>query len=99
MDTLNARRVTLTAGLWLVVLYSLCVATHVMLGLSGDKGFYHLWGVLLLGFDPGRPVTLILGLLETFVYGALAGWVFASLYNVIPLAPARPSGRPRGGTV
>lgn len=84
MQELDVRRVSLTLGVWLGVLYVVCVLGHVVFGGSRTAGIYGVLSAVLLGFDGNRPLSLLLGLLESLAYGALGGGLFAVLYNALP---------------
>ena len=43
-----------------------------------------IWGYLFVGFDWTNPWTLLLGLVEAFLYGALGTWLLAVTYNALP---------------
>lgn len=80
--TLDPRRLALASGLVVAALFALC--------LLGDLLFptwlqmERFWETLLVGVRWGTPWTLLLGLGETLLYGAVVGWAVATLYNRLP---------------
>lgn len=90
MSSLNSSRLALAAGVWLTVVYAVCVAALVILGIPPWSGMYLLWQALLIGFDPVKPWTLGLGAAEAFAYGAFGAWAFAAIYNALPIRRAAP---------
>lgn len=89
---LDARRLALTAGIWLAGLYTLCILADLLF--PNFVQMYRFWQLVLIGFDWTNGLTLPLGLIEAFLYGAIGGWSFAALYNALPgrgIAPSHPS--------
>ncbi len=84
MQALDVRRITLTTAIWFAGLYALCVLGHAIVGLGAGTGMYRFWEMFLIGFDASRPVSLLVGLGEALLYGALGGGVFALVYNAVP---------------
>ncbi len=74
LSGLSAQRLALTAGIWLVIIYALCVAFNLLL--PNLFQMYRLWEVLLPGVVWSRPLTLLLGMGEIFLYGLFGGWLF-----------------------
>ncbi len=83
METMHRGRIALTAGLWLAIIYTICVGALLLLGLPPDAGMYRFWELWMVGVDPSRHWTLALGLLDALLYGAAAGWSFAAIYNFL----------------
>lgn len=77
MTRLDWRVVSLAAGLFLVITYTLCVAYDLLFG----QHMYEAWLRLLPGFSWISWGSFFLGLLETFLYGVYVGLVFVPLYN------------------
>jgi cation transport ATPase len=71
----QGRRVAIRAGLWLAALYAFCIIAELLFpGMFQTDRF---WEMLLLGVRWSTPWTLLLGLVEVFFFGMLAGWAFA----------------------
>lgn len=79
---LDSRRWALAGGLWLAAIYTLCVV--------GDLLFpqvFHmrvLWEIIFVNFDWTNPWTLLLGLIQAFMYGAFGAWSFTVIYQALP---------------
>lgn len=73
------------AGLWLATIYTLFVIIDLLFPSLFQT--YRLWERLLIGVHWRVPWTLLLGLIEVFLFGALAGWAF-TLVSRARLAPA-----------
>jgi hypothetical protein len=76
----------LAGGIWLLLLYSLCVALLVGGGYSPRSGMSRLWDLVLPRFEGGSSRGIALGFPAAFLYGAGGAWLFAVIYN---FAPAR----------
>ena len=92
METMHRGRVALAGGLWLAIIYAICIGALLLVGRPPTAGMYRFWELLLIGIDPLRHWSLALGLAEAFLYGVAGGWAFAAIYNVLarwggPLAP------------
>jgi cation transport ATPase len=70
------------AGFGLAAIYALCVVVDLLL--PNQFQLYRLWERLLLGVTWAAPWTLLLGLVEAFLYGAIGAWAFARLYRALP---------------
>lgn len=81
---LDAIRLALVGGIWLLLLYSLCIALLVLLGYPPGTGMFAFWESFLIGFDGGSPRGILLGFVESFIYGAAGAWLFAAIYNLLP---------------
>ena len=73
----RGRRQVLTVGLCLSALYALGLVIDVLFPSLFQT--YRFWEVLLFGVRWTVPWTLLLGLIEVFLAGALAGWAFIRL--------------------
>lgn len=69
-----------TSAAWMAVLYIVCAVGFILLP-STTIDF--LWKPMFhaLGLQATDPTFLVIGLVEAVVYTALAGWLFAALYN------------------
>lgn len=79
---LEVGRVALAAGLWFAAFYTVCISLSLLF-----PTIFHLrvlWEILLVGFDSTRPYSLLLGLGEAFLYGAVGAGLFAWFYNYLP---------------
>ena len=73
----QGRRQVLTVGLCLSALYALGLVIDMLFPSLFQT--YRFWEALLIGVRWAIPWTLLLGLLEVFLAGALAGWAFTRL--------------------
>jgi len=72
----------LSLGTFLVVGYLACLALAIVVP---DRGLHQVW----LQFYPGfawTPLGMLIGLVESFVYGLVAGLVFAPIANFFGVA-------------
>jgi len=72
----------LSLGTFLVVGYLACLALAIVVP---DRGLHQAW----LQFYPGfawTPLGMLIGLVESFVYGLAAGLVFAPIANFFGVA-------------
>ena len=81
----QVRRLAIRAGLWLAAIYAFCIIADLLF--AGRFQTYRFWEMLLIGVRWSAPWTLLLGLVEVFLFGALAGWAFTLVRHVGP-APA-----------
>jgi cation transport ATPase len=79
---LDVRRLALAAGLALSAIYVVCLTLDLLF--PQWLQMYRLWEQVLVGVAWERPETLLLGLVETFLYGALGVWLLAGIYRVLP---------------
>ncbi len=81
MYPLDWKPVTWALGLFAAVTFVVCVAY----GLLVPKAFHmvQLLEITLPGVTWLSPGTFVLGLLESFLYGAYAGLVFVPIYNFV----------------
>lgn len=73
MARLPIRRLGQALGLFLALLYGLCVAWD---GLFPGWAMRSVWAAALPGFDWFSVGDFVLGLVEAYVYG----WIFAALF-------------------
>jgi hypothetical protein len=87
MHRLSVKLMTVTFALWSAVMFVGCVVYGLLF-----PAFHASWLLenVLPGFSWLTPGAFFLGVVETFLYGAGAGFVFCVLYNwLLPrLAPA-----------
>lgn len=83
METMRGGRVALASGLWLAIIYIICIGALLLAGRPPAAGMYRFRELLLIGIDPLRHWSLALGLVESFLYGLVGGWAFAAIYNVL----------------
>lgn len=79
---LDVRRLALAAGLSLAAIYLLCLILDLLFPQSLQM--YRLWEQVLIGVAWERPETLLLGLFEVFLYGAVGVRLLASIYSALP---------------
>ena len=77
MGRLDWRVVSLAAGSFLSLSYTLCVIGDLLF----KHRMYEVWLKLLPGFTWISWPSFFLGLVETFFYGVYVGLVFVPLYN------------------
>ena len=78
---INTKVVTWSLALFAVVTYLVCVVYGLIVPET-----LHMTGFLeqmLPGFEWLTPGGLVIGLVESFLYGAYAGVVFAPIYNIL----------------
>jgi hypothetical protein len=78
---LNTKIVTWALGLWFAVSYLLCVAYGLVTPQS--LGMQRFLEMMLPAFTWLTWWGFVLGLLESFLYGAYAGLVFCPIYNLL----------------
>ena len=93
VETLHRGRVALAGGLWLAIIYAICIGALLLVGVPPAAGMYRFWELLLVGIDPLRHWSLALGLVESFLYGVVGGWAFAAIYNVLARWEGSPARR------
>ena len=84
-----AGRLALAGGLWLAAGFTLCAAVAALFP-GIDRG-YPLWALVLPGTATLRWANYALGLVEAFALGFVSAWLFAWIFNAIPLRAARPT--------
>jgi hypothetical protein len=80
MHRLSWKVMTVTTGLFGAVMFVACVVYGLLVPALHNAA---LLEAVLPGFAWLTPASLLLGVVETFLYGAFAGLVFAWLYNVV----------------
>jgi len=70
------------AGLLLATIYILGVALYILL--PSQFQLYRFWEALLIGVRWATPWTLLLGLIEAFLLGALGAWGITAVYRAFP---------------
>ena len=78
----DIQRLAMAAGFWLAALYIFCIAADLLL--PNQAQMHRLWELLLIGVSWAAPWTLLLGLIEVFLYGAVGVWTFAAIYRALP---------------
>jgi len=78
----HVRHLATLAGLGLAAIYALCIVVDLLL--PEQFQIYRLWERVFLGVTWAVPWTLLLGLVEAFLYGAIGAWAFAVLYRALP---------------
>ena len=96
--SLRPLQLGLSLGTTLVLFYLACLALSFIVP---DRGLHQVWLQFLYGFTWTMQGILV-GLVETFVYGMVSGSLFAAIYNAFdflgnaqdraPNLTARPSG-------
>jgi hypothetical protein len=86
---LNWRLVTLSLGVFGSLMFLSCV----VYGLAVPAVWHPAWALeaILPGFRWVTPMSVVLGAVETFLYGAYAGIVYSAIYNLFArrLEPTR----------
>ena len=80
MHPLSLKVMIVTTGLFGAVMFVACVMYGLMVPALHNAA---LLEAVLPGFYWLTPGSLLLWIVETFLYGAFAGLVFALLYNVV----------------
>lgn len=78
---IDVRRLALSGGLWLTAVYALCILADVLF--PGLVRMYVLWEMILPGVVWASGWTLLLGLVEAFLYGALGAWLLGAIYQAL----------------
>lgn len=78
MDKLNTKVVALSLGALLAVIYVLCVLFDLVWPVYEMR---RAWSLLLPGFTWLTPLSFLLGLAESFIWGLLLGIIFVPIYN------------------
>lgn len=78
MDKLNVKVVALSLGALLAVIYVLCVLFDLLWPVYEMR---RAWSLLLPGFTWLTPLSFLLGLAESFIWGLLLGVIFVPIYN------------------
>ena len=80
MHQLSLKVMTVTTGLFGAVMFVACVVYGLLVPALHNAA---LLEAVLPGFYWLTPGSVVLGVVETFLYGAFAGLVFAWLYNTV----------------
>ncbi|KAB2947717.1 MAG: hypothetical protein MPEBLZ_02741 [Candidatus Methanoperedens nitroreducens] len=78
MYRLYTKVVALSLGVFLAVIYVICVIFDLLWPVYEMR---RVWPLLLPGFTWLTPSSFLLGLAESFVWGLLAGIIFVPIYN------------------
>ncbi|MDO8727887.1 MAG: DUF5676 family membrane protein [Candidatus Methanoperedens sp.] len=78
MEKLNTKVLALSLGVFLAVIYIICVLFDLLLPVYEMR---RVWSLLLPGFTWLTPSSFLLGLAESFAWGLLAGIIFVPIYN------------------
>ncbi len=78
MEKLNIKVVALSLGVFLAVLYVLCVLFDLLWPVYEMR---KVWSFLLPGFTWLTTSSFLLGLAESFIWGLLLGVIFVPIYN------------------
>ena len=76
---LNAKRNALTLGCWMAITFTICVIGGVLLPALPIP--HRTLELLLPGFVWISAKSFALGLVEVFLYGVYAAWLFVVLHN------------------
>lgn len=77
-DRLSVRAASLGLGFSLAIGYALCVLFDLVFP---GYAMYRAWAILLPGFKWINFESFLIGLVETFLYGALFAALFVAIYN------------------
>lgn len=77
---LNAKRYALTLGCWMTITFTICVIGGVLLPTLPIP--HRTLELLLPGFVWISAKSFALGLVEVFLYGVYAAWLFVTLHNL-----------------
>ena len=83
--SLRPLQLGLSLGTFLVLWYLACLAVAIVIP---DRGLHQAW----LQFFPGfawTPLGMLIGVVESFVYGFFPGLVFAPIANYFGIARGR----------
>lgn len=86
MARLPIARLGQALGLFLAVLYALCVAWD---GIFPSWEMHSVWAGLLPGFDWLGAGDFFLGLIEAYLYGWIAAVLFVPIWNLVGGAERR----------
>jgi hypothetical protein len=89
---LDATRAAVAGGIWSLLLYSACVVLHVGFSYPSGSGVLAFWDSIMPG-DGHSTRGILIGFPLAFLYGSLAVWLFAGLYNLA--APDTRAGKER----
>lgn len=92
MNVLSIARLGQALGLFLALLYALCVAWD---GVFASWAMHSVWAGLLPGFHWLSAGDFFLGLAEAYLYGWVGAALFAPIWNLV--GAERPQTRPHAG--
>ena len=75
----DVRRQAIRVGFWLALIYIVAVIADLLF--PNALQVYRLWERVLVGVTWATPWTLVLGLVESFLYGAVGAWILAGLFQ------------------
>ncbi len=78
MDKLNTKVVASSLGVLLAVIYVICVLFDLLWPVYEMR---KVWSFLLPGFTWLTPLSFLLGMAESFIWGLLLGVIFVQIYN------------------
>ncbi len=78
MGKLNTKVVGLSLGVFIAVLYVICVLFDLLWPVYEMR---RVWSLLLPGFTWLTPLSFLLGLAESFIWGLLLGVIFVPISN------------------
>ncbi|NJD54569.1 MAG: hypothetical protein FIB07_17125 [Candidatus Methanoperedens sp.] len=78
MYRLYTKVVALSLGVFLAVIYVICVLFDLLWPVYEMR---KVWSLLLPGFTWLTPSSFLLGLAESFIWGVLSGFIFVPIYN------------------
>lgn len=84
---LNLKTWTLASGCWMAITFTICVIGGVLA--PGLPIAHSTLELLLPGFTWISLGSFVLGLVETFLFGVYAAWLFVSLHNFFARREAR----------
>ena len=76
---LSLKTWTLSAGCWMAITFAICVFGGVLVPSLPIP--HRSLELLLPGFVWISPGSFVLGLVETFLFGVYAAWLFVTLHN------------------
>jgi len=78
MEKLNIKAVSISLGVFLAIIYVICVLFDIILP---TYEMHSAWQLYLPGFTWLTPFGFLLGFLESFLWGFLSGILFVPIYN------------------
>lgn len=78
MDKLNTKVVASSLGVLLAVIYVICVLFDLLWPVYEMR---RAWSLMLPGFTWLTPLSFLLGMAESFIWGLLLGVIFVPIYN------------------
>jgi cation transport ATPase len=78
----DGRRMALLVGSLLAAIYILGVVLDLLF--PNQLQLHRLWEALLIGVRWAKPWTMLLGLMEAFLLGALGAWGITAIYRAFP---------------